>query len=100
MMNIVNVSYASANYYVLGQGRSRLLVDVGWPGTLPKLAGHSGLERQDGLPGARAGGAVGPELTTDLGTDYTKKSCAPSVVPRLPRRGTTTGRPEMTLVAL
>lgn len=37
MMAIVNVGYDSTNYYVLGQGRQRLLVDVGWPNTLPKL---------------------------------------------------------------
>jgi ribonuclease/clavin/mitogillin len=36
-MNIVNVGYDATNYYVLEQNRSRLLVDVGWPGTLPKL---------------------------------------------------------------
>ncbi len=41
-MTIVNVGYDSANYYVLSQGvlgqrAARLLVDVGWPGTLPKL---------------------------------------------------------------
>jgi glyoxylase-like metal-dependent hydrolase (beta-lactamase superfamily II) len=36
-MNIVNVGYDSTNYYVLGASTSRLLVDVGWPGTLPKL---------------------------------------------------------------
>ncbi len=36
-MNIVNVGYDSINYYVIEQNRTRLLVDVGWPGTLPKL---------------------------------------------------------------
>ena len=36
-MNIVNVGYDSTNYYVLADSRPRLLVDVGWPGTLPKL---------------------------------------------------------------
>jgi len=36
-MNIVNVGYDSTNYYVLGASTKRLLVDVGWPGTLPKL---------------------------------------------------------------
>jgi endoribonuclease LACTB2 len=44
-MNIVNVGYDSTNYYLLepdlvksaGQATSGLLVDVGWPGTLPKL---------------------------------------------------------------
>jgi len=36
-MNIVNVGYGSTNYYVLGGGSNRLLVDVGWPGTMGKL---------------------------------------------------------------
>jgi glyoxylase-like metal-dependent hydrolase (beta-lactamase superfamily II) len=36
-MNIVNVGYDSTNYYVIEQNRTCLLVDVGWPGTLPKL---------------------------------------------------------------
>ena len=43
-MNIVNVGYDSTNYYVLGASRGRLLVDVGWPGTLPKL--HAMLKRK------------------------------------------------------
>jgi ribonuclease/clavin/mitogillin len=36
-VNIVNVGYDSTNYYVIGAGKNRLLVDVGWPGTLGKL---------------------------------------------------------------
>ena len=36
-VNIVNVGYDSTNYYVLEQGRARLLIDIGWPGTLPKF---------------------------------------------------------------
>jgi ribonuclease/clavin/mitogillin len=44
-MNIVNVGYDSTNYYVLGAGANRLLVDVGWPGTLPKLLAM--LKRKD-----------------------------------------------------
>lgn len=36
-MNIVNVGYDSTNYYVLADSKPRLLVDIGWPGTLPKL---------------------------------------------------------------
>ncbi len=36
-MNIVNVGYGSTNYYVIGSGSNRLLVDVGWPGTSGKL---------------------------------------------------------------
>ena len=35
-MNIVNVGYDSTNYYLLGD-RNRLLVDIGFPGSLPKL---------------------------------------------------------------
>jgi endoribonuclease LACTB2 len=36
-MNVVNVGYASTNYYVLADSTPKLLIDVGWPGTLPKL---------------------------------------------------------------
>jgi endoribonuclease LACTB2 len=36
-MNVVNVGYGSTNYYVIGDGKNRLLVDVGWPGTMGKL---------------------------------------------------------------
>jgi len=36
-VNIVNVGYDSTNYYVIGGGSNRLLVDVGWPGTMAKL---------------------------------------------------------------
>jgi endoribonuclease LACTB2 len=36
-MNIVNVGYDSTNYYLLEPDRSGLLIDVGWPGTMPKL---------------------------------------------------------------
>lgn len=36
-MNIVNVGYDSTNYYVLADSQPRLLIDVGFPGTLPKL---------------------------------------------------------------
>ena len=35
-MNIVNVGYDSTNYYVLGN-KNCLLVDIGFPGSLPKL---------------------------------------------------------------
>jgi glyoxylase-like metal-dependent hydrolase (beta-lactamase superfamily II) len=36
-MNIVNVGYDSTHYYVVEQQGRHLLVDTGWPGTLPKL---------------------------------------------------------------
>jgi endoribonuclease LACTB2 len=36
-MNIVNVGYDSTNYYVLSDTEPRLLIDIGWPGTLPKF---------------------------------------------------------------
>ena len=37
MLNIVNVGYDSTNYYVIETAKAKLLIDVGWPGTLPKL---------------------------------------------------------------
>lgn len=33
-MTIVNIGYRSTNYWVISAGNSRLLVDIGWPGTL------------------------------------------------------------------
>lgn len=33
-MNIVNVGYASANYYAIDIQGGKLLIDCGWPGTL------------------------------------------------------------------
>ena len=36
-MNIVNAGYDSTNYYVLDVKAGKLLIDCGWPGTLPRL---------------------------------------------------------------
>ncbi len=36
-MNILNVGYTSTNYYILADTKPRLLIDVGFAGTLPKL---------------------------------------------------------------
>jgi ribonuclease/clavin/mitogillin len=36
-MNIVNIGYDSTNYYLLALDKDYLMVDAGWPGTLPKL---------------------------------------------------------------
>lgn len=44
-VHIVNVGYDSTNYYVVGNGDRRLLVDVGWPATLPRLLAN--LRRKD-----------------------------------------------------
>lgn len=33
-LTIVNVGYKSTNYWVISAGTSRLLVDIGWPGSL------------------------------------------------------------------
>ena len=41
----MNVGYDSANYYVVEQNGRRLLIDVGWPGTLAKLLNN--LKRKD-----------------------------------------------------
>ncbi|HEY3312174.1 MAG TPA: MBL fold metallo-hydrolase [Anaerolineales bacterium] len=37
-MNILNVGYDSANYYLLEPEKTGLLVDTGWPGSLPRFA--------------------------------------------------------------
>jgi endoribonuclease LACTB2 len=42
---IVNVGYRSTNFWVISAGRSRLLVDLGWPGTLSTF--RATLERFD-----------------------------------------------------
>jgi len=36
-MNIVNVGYDSTNFYILETKSGKLLIDCGWPGTLPKF---------------------------------------------------------------
>ena len=42
---VVNVGYRSTNFYVVSAGQSRLLVDLGWPGTFATL--RSQLQRKD-----------------------------------------------------
>jgi ribonuclease/clavin/mitogillin len=44
---IVNVGYRSTNYWVVSAGTSRLLVDIGWPGTLGTLKANL---RRMGVP--------------------------------------------------
>lgn len=44
-ISIVNVGYRSTNYWVVSAGRSRLLVDLGWPGTMGTL--RANLDRMD-----------------------------------------------------
>jgi glyoxylase-like metal-dependent hydrolase (beta-lactamase superfamily II) len=44
---IVNVGYRSTNYWVVSNGPSRLLVDLGWPGTMATL--RANLDRM-GVP--------------------------------------------------
>jgi glyoxylase-like metal-dependent hydrolase (beta-lactamase superfamily II) len=36
-LTIVNVGYMSTNYWVISAGRSRILVDLGYPGTMGKM---------------------------------------------------------------
>ncbi|MDX1615926.1 MAG: MBL fold metallo-hydrolase [Candidatus Promineifilaceae bacterium] len=42
---VVNVGYRSANYWVVSAGTSRLLVDLGWPGSMGTLPAR--LRRKD-----------------------------------------------------
>jgi glyoxylase-like metal-dependent hydrolase (beta-lactamase superfamily II) len=44
-VNIVNVGYRSTNFWVVSAGTSRLLVDLGWPGTMGKMLAN--LRRMD-----------------------------------------------------
>jgi glyoxylase-like metal-dependent hydrolase (beta-lactamase superfamily II) len=41
-VTIVNVGYRSTNFYVVSAERSRLLVDLGWPGTFDTLRANLG----------------------------------------------------------
>jgi endoribonuclease LACTB2 len=41
-VTIVNVGYRSTNYWVVTNGVSRLLVDLGWPGTLGSMRANLG----------------------------------------------------------
>lgn len=36
-VTIVNVGYRSTNFWVVSQGTTRLLVDLGWPGTMGQM---------------------------------------------------------------
>jgi ribonuclease/clavin/mitogillin len=44
---VVNVGYRSTNYWVVGAGESRLLFDLGWPGSMGALAANL---RRMGIP--------------------------------------------------
>ena len=44
-LTVVNVGYQSTNFWVVSAGRSRLLVDLGWPGMVGRLLAN--LERAD-----------------------------------------------------
>ncbi|MCB0055571.1 MAG: hypothetical protein KDE45_01040, partial [Caldilineaceae bacterium] len=33
-LTIVNVGYRSTNFWVISAGRARVLVDIGWPGSM------------------------------------------------------------------
>ena len=44
-ITIVNVGYHSTNYWVVSAGRSRLLIDIGWPQTMGLM--RANLRRTD-----------------------------------------------------
>jgi endoribonuclease LACTB2 len=49
-MNIINVGYQSTNYYLIDIKGGKLLVDCGWPGTLPQFSAElkrKGVSLQD-----------------------------------------------------
>ena len=44
-VTVVNVGYRSTNYWVVSAGTSRLLMDLGWPGTMSRMLAY--LTRMD-----------------------------------------------------
>jgi len=44
-VSVLNVGYRSTNYWVVSAGRSRILVDLGWPGMIGPLKAN--LQRMD-----------------------------------------------------
>lgn len=44
-VTVINVGYRSTNYWVVSAGASRLLVDLGWPGTMGRM--QASLKRKD-----------------------------------------------------
>jgi glyoxylase-like metal-dependent hydrolase (beta-lactamase superfamily II) len=44
-VTVVNAGYRSTNYWVVGAGGSRILVDLGWPGTMGQM--RANLARMD-----------------------------------------------------
>jgi len=44
-LTILNVGYRSTNYWLVSAGSSRLLVDIGWPGTMGMM--RANLKRMD-----------------------------------------------------
>jgi len=46
-VTVVNVGYRSTNYWVVSAGTARLLVDLGWPGTMGKMRANL---RRMGVP--------------------------------------------------
>ena len=44
-LTVVNVGYRSTNYWVITAGSSRMLVDLGWPGSMGKM--RANLRRMD-----------------------------------------------------
>jgi glyoxylase-like metal-dependent hydrolase (beta-lactamase superfamily II) len=44
-VSIVNVGYRSTNYWVISVGKTRLLVDLGWPGSMGMM--RANLKRMD-----------------------------------------------------
>jgi ribonuclease/clavin/mitogillin len=44
-LTIINVGYRSTNYWIISSGSSRLLVDLGWPGSMGALLAN--LQRMD-----------------------------------------------------
>jgi ribonuclease/clavin/mitogillin len=79
-VTIVNVGYRSTNYWVISEGKSRLIVDLGWPGTMGRMLAN--LRRMD-VPIGEIRYALATHYHIDhagLAQEF-KKAGAPLLVP-------------------
>lgn len=83
-VSVVNVGYRSTNYWVISAGRARLLVDIGWPGTMGQMLASL---RQKDVPLAEIRYALATHYHIDhagLGQEF-KRAGVPLLVVDLQR---------------
>jgi hypothetical protein len=88
---VVNGGYRSTNYWLIGAGQRRIMVDLGWPGTFDAMRAQLG---RAGVPLEAIRYALASALDSSLFTFhfslFTLKECRTSSGPRVI---STTARP-------